>query len=215
MNDQKIYECIAMNGPMTAAALAAAMETEVNDTIEHLAALRSVGDLVLVDGVYSFGRGFMSSEDYRRAKNKVLTILQARAAGGETMLDRALNFLIARGGECTGSDLHAALGLLPDELPSAVLAEALVQQRLFKDGKLWRLDRRAVPRTSASLSIEFEEELNSGSALRVEQVSTVRAGDRGARETRVVQVNESMADALLGLNWKAAPDCNTEDEVDC
>lgn len=213
MNDQKIYECIAMNGPMTAAALAAAMQTEVNDTIEHLAALRSVGDLVLVDGVYSFGRGFMSSEDYKRAKNKVLAILQARAAGGDTMLDRALNFLIARGGECTGSDLHSALCLLPDELPSVVLADALAQQRLFKDGKVWRLDRRAVPRTSAP-SVELEEELAARPARRVEQTSTFGAG-ASCGTTVVVRINEGMADALLGLNWTAAPDCNTEGEVDC
>lgn len=215
MNDQTIYEAIALNGPMTAAALAAAMGTEIDDTIAHLAALRGVGDLVLVDGIYSFGKDFVRSEDHRRAKLKALAIMQARTAGGETPLDRALNFLIARGGECTSSEMHAALGLQPDVLPSVVLADALAQQRLFKDGKLWRLDRRTAPRISPSLSIVFEDELNSGLAKRAEQVSMMGVGDRALRETRVVPVVESVAGTLPPLNWTAASDCNTDEDVDC
>lgn len=213
MNDQKIYEAIALNGPMTAAALAIEMGAEVDDTIEHLAALRGVGDLVLADGFYSFSRPFGISEDCRRARAKAATVMQARAAGGTTPLDRALNFLLARGGECTSADLHAALCLGPDELPSTVLADALAAHRLFKEGKMWRLDRRTTPRKSPSLSVTFEDELNSGLARRAQQI-TGNFGNGGLRETCVVPIKPENPNAAP-LDWKPAPDCNSGEEVDC
>jgi hypothetical protein len=204
MNDQTIYECIALNGPMTAEAIAEAMRVDVNDAIEHLAALRGIGDLVLTDGAYSFSRGFAGSEDGQRARRKAAAILQGRAAAGETPLDKALNFLVARGGTCLSWEMHSALGLQQNELASEVLSDALAEGRLFREGKHWFLDRRAAPRSAQA---ELEEDLASGQARRVEIVAIPGSGAIGHHSMQVT--GPIVADEAPSLDWWPVRNCNT------
>lgn len=210
MNDQKIYECIALNGPMTAAALAQELGVDVDDAIEHLAALRGVGDLVLADGVYSFSRGFSISEDGRRARARADAITQGRAGAGTCVTDRALNFLIARGGRCASWELHKALELGADELTSVVLADALVAGRLFKEGKEFFVDRRTMPR-EYSAAREFEADLMAEPARRVEQIAGPGTGVANLRMTRVVPVNESITQPPPALDWVAVQNSDTDE----
>lgn len=53
-------------------------------------------------------------------------------------IERAIGF-ITENGILTSSQLHAMLGLDPDDMPSEVLAEALDDGRLIKEGKEWTL----------------------------------------------------------------------------
>lgn len=55
-----------------------------------------------------------------------------------TRIDRAVEFVRERG-LATPAELHAVMGLAPDEYPSSVLASAMRSERLDKDGRDWIL----------------------------------------------------------------------------
>lgn len=148
MNDQKIFECIAINGTSTDIELAIWLDTTSDDVRGQCAALVSVGDILATDDgptqAYVFSGKFQRSPDYAKLMRRAdIAKFQRQDEPPETV---AVRFLEANDRECTGAELALALGLTGDQMPSQVLADALAAGRIFKDGKHWFLDRRDEPR---------------------------------------------------------------------
>jgi hypothetical protein len=151
MNDQRIFECLAQNGPSTDVELAIWLAVSADDIHGQMAALVAVGDVCRVphgDGMaYQFSEGFKRSEVHAKIARRAAILKYQQDPATTTPAAKARHFLLANGRQCTSAEMHAALGLTSDELPSAVLADELAAGHLFKDGKHWFLDdRRAAPR---------------------------------------------------------------------
>lgn len=151
MNDQRIFECLAQNGPSTDVELAIWLAVSPDDIHGQMAALMAVGDVCRVphgDGMaYQFSEGFKRSEVHAKIARRAAILKFQQDPAITTPAAKARHFLLANGRQCTSAEMHAALGLGPDELPSAVLADELAAGHLFKDGKHWFLDdRRGEPR---------------------------------------------------------------------
>lgn len=146
-NDQAILERIAQNPKCRAVQLADWLDADVDDVGAQLAALISVGDVVLSHGtapngtpcaLYDLTEAFKASKAYEPILAKTLAAHFATFRPDLGKTDRAVEFVRERG-MATSAELHAVLGLAPDEYASTYLRSAITSARLVKDGKTWTL----------------------------------------------------------------------------
>lgn len=169
MNDQRIFECIAdAQGPVSVQEIARQMGVDIDDARGQLAALLSVGDLVAIHGEYDFSERFKRGDVHAQLMKRAAAVAFAAKAKQGQLEDTAVMFLMTRGGRCSASEMHLALGLKPDQLASTELRESLRTGKLFKEGAQWMLDRRAVPRNDPAA--DLEEDLAAAGERRVQPI---------------------------------------------
>lgn len=167
MNDQKIFECLSQLGAANDVELAIWLGTSTDDIYGQMAALISVGDVKIETRVdrsfYVFTERFKATDEYAKLKRRADLLQFQQDPLATTPEAKATHYMLANGRQATSAELHAVLGLGADDLPSAVLADALAEGRMFRDGKRWFLDRRSEVREPAAL---LEEDLDSKPMLR-------------------------------------------------
>lgn len=147
MNDQKILELMAATPGMRRVQLADKLDMATDDVQALLAGLMAVGDVVESDGfgpnglpckLYNLSDRFKASAAYAPLAAKAAAA-GFQCAPGLNRIERSIAFIRSNGGTATSSELHAMLGLAPDEYVSSMLASAVRTSRLVKDGKNWTL----------------------------------------------------------------------------
>jgi hypothetical protein len=64
---------------------------------------------------------------------------KARRPRSSTKIQRALEFIRSNGGKATNRELQLAAGLQPHQYPAAYLKHAVIDGRLAKHGRFWRI----------------------------------------------------------------------------
>lgn len=152
-NDQAIIERIAQNPKCRAVQLSDWLDVPVDDVQGQLAALIAVGDVSGTQGtapsgtpcqVYELTTAFRESDRglIVLAKAEITAFREAHPTLGNTAL--AVAFVQKRG-SATSTELGVLLNLGADEYPSTVLASAVTNGKLVRDGKSWTLGLKAFP----------------------------------------------------------------------
>lgn len=200
MNDQRIFECIAAaEGSLSVSELARQMEVDVDDARGQLAALLAVGDIIIVRGEYDFSERFKRGEVHAQLMKRAAAVQFAAKEKHGQLEDIAVMFLITRGGRCSASEMHLALNLKPHELASRELREALRTGKLFKEGPVWMLDRRSVPRNDPSADLEEDLAAVGSSARDRSPVAPVEESKKAMLRTEVATIQPD-SDAPVTLN---------------
>jgi hypothetical protein len=146
-NDQSILERIAQSPNCRAVQLADWLDAALEDVQAALAALIAVGDVAVTAGkspagtpcsLYDLTEAFKASKAYEPILAKTLAVQFAAFRPDLGKTDRAVEFVRERG-MATSAELHAVLGLAPEEYASTYLRSAINSGRLLKDGKAWTL----------------------------------------------------------------------------
>lgn len=142
MFNEKILEVIAKTPGCREAAIYDAVSVDADETRAAISVLETAGAIVAIEseGVTEYGRVFEFTEEFKESDLCKRITLKATAAKlpGANRIERAIAFVKERG-TATSSELHALMGLSPDEYASNALACAVRTKRLVKDGKNWTL----------------------------------------------------------------------------
>jgi hypothetical protein len=145
MNDQKIYEHIAREPGIRAVRLADLLDLDLEDVNAALAALVGIGDVVTKDGFSPAGtpcKLYTLSDKFKSSVQGQVAVAKAEVANdGDLTLskvDRAIAY-ITKHGTATSAQLHAVMGLTPEQYPSTFLSHVIASGKLKKDGKDWTM----------------------------------------------------------------------------
>lgn len=161
MNDQTILEVLAAGTDLRRVQIADKLDMLTDDVQALLSGLVAVGDVLETDGtgpnglpckLYNLSPAFRRSERYNPIAMKVSAAKFAQLPGAGRV-DRAIAFIRDRGGEASSSELHAMLGLAPEQLASTALAAGIREKKLVKVGKIWTVG----PAAEAALPIQVAE----------------------------------------------------------
>lgn len=151
MNDQAILEHLAQHPRSRAVQLADRADMPLDDVQAALVALVAVGDVVVSNdiapnnqpcNVYTLSDAFKESTRGLAVMAKADAIRFRKEHPALDDITLAVAFVRERQ-TATSAELHALLGLQPDQQASVFLSSALQDQLLAKDGKNWTLASRA------------------------------------------------------------------------
>lgn len=151
MNDQAILEQLALHPRSRAVQLADRADMPLDDVQAALVALVAIGDVVVSNdiapndkpcNVYELSATFKESARGQAIVAKAAAMRFRREHPTLDDIELAVAFVHERG-TATSAELHALLGLQPDQQASVFLGSAVQDQLLVKDGKNWTLGPRA------------------------------------------------------------------------
>lgn len=154
VDEQKLLQLIASEPMIRTVALADRLNHDIEEIDDALLPLINRGRITAHEVTAPNNRratGYTLSD---QARGEIV-----RASAGVSMdfhashIERAIAFIRAHE-TVTGAQLHAHLGLNPIQTPSNVLAEAMADGRLFKDGKHWALGAASRVPAMASTPVE-------------------------------------------------------------
>lgn len=161
LDEQKMLQLIASEPMLRTVQLADRLDCDIDDIEDALLPMVNRGRVVRHEVIAPDKRRASAytlsderrNELLREAPGVAIDVLAPPIAALPHPIERAVAF-ITEHGTVTGGQLHAFLGLEAAEIPSNVLAEALADGRLFKDGKFWTLGAASRCRIAAEVPRE-------------------------------------------------------------
>lgn len=186
VDEQKLLQLIASEPQIRTVALADRLDCDMQEVEDALLPMINRGRIIAQPVLAPNNRratGYTLSDQVR---GEILRASQGVSVDKcASHIERAIDF-IRMHDTVTGAQLHAHLGLDVLQTPSSVLAEAMADGRLFKDGKHWTLGAASrVPEAVSTPSDPAPVEHGSGTRVDRAVACVNRTGSASDDEMRL------------------------------